>query len=194
MFNLLPLIHPIPDRLMSANAPYRIAVTGEKHVGKTTALKAIFELLKAKHIDAAGFIEKAVFMDDQRVGYDFLDLRTRERAIVARRQAARVPYIFEEHAWDWAKRILRSSESSQVLLIDELGRLEAAGNGLMPALRDSLERHPRHLIASVREDAFGLIEAQLGAFDETLVISTDTIDASLATMKSADFSTQFWME
>ena len=60
------------------------------------------------------------------------------------------------------------------MVVDELGRLEAAGDGVMPCLRKATECRNCHLIAAVRQDVIERIEQHLGAFD--LVICVDNLE------------------
>lgn len=152
----------------------KIALTGGLHVGKTTAVRTIFDYLNAQGCNAVGIVENAVFMGDIRIGYDFEALggfdafgaEQSERIWpVARRERADGRYVFREEAWGRAGGWIRASECHEVLIIDELGRLEAGGGGLMPALAASLRCAPRHVIAAVRKDAVPEIERQLGKFD-----------------------------
>ena len=127
-------------------------------------------------MDICGFVERAIFKNDQRIGYDFIDPETDETCAVARKvniseigENANVSrtmgYRFYDEAWGWAETRIRQSESHSIVIVDELGRLEAQNLGLMPALCDSLRQYPRHLIAAVRGDALHDIEAYLGLFD-----------------------------
>lgn len=155
--------------------PYaKIALTGGLHVGKTTAVRTIFNQLNAQGCDVVGIVENAVFMDQVRIGYDFEALGgfgafgtepSGRICPVARRECTDGRYVFRAEAWGHAACWIQASECHEVLIIDELGRLEAGGGGLMPALAASLRRAPRHVIAAVRKDAVREIERQIGKFD-----------------------------
>ena len=127
-------------------------------------------------MDICGFVEKAIFKNDQRIGYDFIDPETDETCAVARKVniseigentnvSRTMGYRFYDEAWVWAESRIRQSESHHIVIVDELGRLEAQNLGLMPALCDSLRQYPRHLIAAVRSDAINAIEHHLQPFD-----------------------------
>ncbi|MBQ9396727.1 MAG: DUF2478 domain-containing protein [Proteobacteria bacterium] len=149
--------------------PVRIAVTGGVHAGKTTYLQAIAEQLTGAGFDVGGVIEMAVFEGAERIGYEFVDVKSGERCRVAVKNLTGCGYAFDEEAWGWAAD--RFNRAADVMVVDELGRLEAAGDGLMPCLKDALER--RHLIAAVRQDVMERIERHLGAFD--LIIRVDNL-------------------
>ncbi len=152
--------------------PVRIAITGGVHAGKTTCLRAIAEQLTGVGFDVDGIIETAVFKGAERIGYEFVDIKSGERCNVAVKNQTGCGYAFDEEAWGWAAE--RFKRATDVIVVDELGRLEAAGDGVIPCLRDALERRDYHLIAAVRQDVIERIEQHLGAFD--LVICVDNLE------------------
>ena len=164
-------------RLQAASQPFRIAVTGGRHVGKTTALKQFYTAGCRMGMRIYGVVENAVFEGDRRSGYEFMDLCTGETCAVARRTES-MEYQFFEHAWNWAESKLKISQGYDVLIVDELGRIEARNLGWMPMLCRSLEMCPRHLIASVRDDVLPDIESILGHFDEIVRIGEQPAAAS----------------
>ncbi len=157
------------EMLRAASRPIRIAVTGGRHVGKTTALKQFYAEGCRMGMRIYGVVENAVFDGEHRSGYEFMDLLTKETCAAARRTES-PGYCFFEQAWVWAESKLKISQGYDVLIVDELGRIEAQNEGWMPMLCRSLERYPRHLIASVRDDALPDIESILGKFDEIVWI------------------------
>ena len=154
----------IIEYINNSTIPCKIAITGGRHVGKTTALLDIYKQAAANQLDIAGFVEMAVFDGDERTGYQFVDICTKECCEVAKRRHPH-GYEFYDAAWQWAEQKLRASETHDILMIDELGRLEADNRGLMPALCASMTRRPRHLIAAIRGDALESIVSWLGGFD-----------------------------
>ena len=162
---ILQIIH----LLQTVQHPCRIAITGGRHVGKTTALMNIYNQAIANHLDIDGFIEKPLFDGTERTGYQFVYICAGETCAVAKRLYPH-GYEFYEDAWQWAEQKIQASENHAILLIDELGLLESQNKGLMPALRASLARHPRHIIAAVRNDVLEKIESILGAFDKIYII------------------------
>ena len=145
-----------------------IAVTGSCHVGKTTWLKHFFSAIRHHGMMADGFIEEAIFERDTRIGYDFRDLLTHETIPVARRDSADARYTFYNDAWDFAAAIIRRSMNNPILIVDELGLLEARGGGIMPILQSAWLASHHHLLASVRLSVFAEIEHHIGNFDHVI--------------------------
>ncbi|MBQ8036386.1 MAG: hypothetical protein IJ268_05275 [Proteobacteria bacterium] len=170
------------ERILFYTKQARIALTGGLHVGKTTTARKLFDCLDTQGFDVVGVVENAVFVAQARIGYNFealgdlgeFGVEHSDRVWpVARREGADGRYVFMPDAWVRAERWMRASECHEVLVIDELGRLEAGGGGLMPALRASLGRAPRHVIAAVRRDAVKEIECQIGKFDRIFELGAE---------------------
>ncbi len=166
----------LPDamlyRLRDFEQPFHMAVTGGCHVGKTTWLKSFFSAICDHALVVDGFIEEAVFDHGTRIGYDFRDLLTHVTIPVARRISPDTRYTFYNDAWDFAAAILHRSRQGSILIVDELGLLEAHGGGLMPFLIPVLTKSRCHLIASVRQSVFAEIEHQIGAFDHVITLAS----------------------
>ena len=148
--------------------PIRIAITGGTHTGKTSFLRTLASHLYGSGHDVGGIIELPVFKGENRIGYDFVDLKTGELCRIANKRPSGYGYDFCEEAWDWAAR--RLFQSVEVMFVDELGRLEADGKGLMPSLQQAMKHHEFHLIAAVRMDALERIAQELGGFDNVFTI------------------------
>lgn len=98
----------------------------------------------------------------------------------------RMGYLFDTQAWPWAEAQLRQawqrcqglSDSQKVVFVDELGRLEARGEGHMQTLRSLLEttpaeRSPKLVIAAIQAAVAPEVEAQLGGLDLRLELPAD---------------------
>jgi len=192
-------------KYLTSLAPKRIAVTGPIHVGKSSFLINLFnKLQKTEQVPpASGFVETAVFSNNVQIGYDFVQptkvnqptpsnshtASNKTRHTVARKNAPGEPYTFYDDAWKWAKKTLKSTETDDILFIDELGKLESRNEGLMPLLTASLKRKPRHIIASVRLNALDRIAELLGG-DFDMIITLSDSDYSIEEKKSQNSQKQ----
>lgn len=161
------LAHELADELLAGGSRARLVVVqGAPGAGKTTAVERLARALRDRGLAVGGVLQPAVEDDEgRRRGYDVLDLRRGQRRSLARRKAEGRGYDFDGEGWAWAgERLARAQSRDDVVVIDELGRLEARGEGHLPALRALSERPGRAavLLAAVRADGLGDIVAQLG--------------------------------
>lgn len=166
--------------MMSVKPPLRVALVGRFGSGKTTTLLRLKDALLAAGLSAGGVLQPARREGDRVMGYDLLDVATRERRPFASLVSIRRPgcpgFLFSEEGWGWARRlIIEARQQAQVLLLDELGRVEAdEGSGHLPALLEPVasEKAGSYLLG-VRADRADAIEARLGGFDLTCNLPLD---------------------
>ena len=149
------------------------AVVGEPHSGKTSTVE-----LLARHLSGVawigGVLQPSLPGGDFPAGYSIRDLATgQERSFATRKQGpgrGGLGFDFEPGAWDWAReRILDSRRRLPVLVVDELGRLEASGSGHVRALLVPLRGAAERLwVLSVRLEFSGEIQELLGPFHRVL--------------------------
>ena len=139
------------------------AVSGPRGAGKTTALLDLRDAIVAAGFRVGGVAQPAVGAD--RGGYALEDVETGERRPWARLRADGVPgFDFDDAGLGWAAERLRAARARcDVVLVDEFGRLEAAGAGHLPALREaSGGDRARVWVLAVRDGLCADLEALLG--------------------------------
>lgn len=106
-----------------------VVLTGDLGSGKTTACLQFAERVAGQGLDCAGVVCPARFDGNRKVGFDLLDLRTKERRPLA--EADQQPaslrtgmYRFDVGTMAWGMTCLESACPCHVLIIDELGPLE----------------------------------------------------------------------
>jgi nucleoside-triphosphatase THEP1 len=160
-----------------------VVVTGPRGSGKTTALRDAARALRGRGLDVGGVLQPAVEGAAGREGYDLEDAATGERRRLARRGEAARGFDFDPDAWGWAAaRLADAKERRDVVVADELGLLEARGEGHLPALA-ALCRSPgraRLLVAAVREGCLDSLAPTLGRPAAVLTVPVEELDARLA--------------
>jgi len=108
-----------------------------------------------------------------RAGYRLRDESNGQERAFARRRKASSPgkpgFEFDAAGWRWAReRILDARRNADIVLVDEIGRLEAEGGGHLPALLAELDEDqgPAWVLA-VRADCAARIQDRLGVFTGT---------------------------
>lgn len=129
---------------MITAGPARVIVTGEVGRGKTQACGAAAARLRDLGWEVAGVLTPGVWMGDQKVAIDALDLGTGH----SRRLAERAGVGYEAagpatHGWRfyaetiaWCNSLLANAIDCDLLVLDELGPLEfESGEGLTQGMR-----------------------------------------------------------
>jgi len=114
----------------SKKTPQLIIITGLSGDGKTSWCSRLADLAKERGLDVSGILSPGVFEGQEKTGIEIQDLRTEERRPLARlrvketSELATPRWVFNQEVMEWADRILRDEEVSDLLIIDELGPLE----------------------------------------------------------------------
>ncbi|MBN2359326.1 MAG: DUF2478 domain-containing protein [Deltaproteobacteria bacterium] len=166
-------------RQPSTSSPRRIAVSGPSGSGKTTTLRGLGRLLASRGLPAGGILQPVEHDGDRRRGYWLEDVATGERREFARRRTdSDRGFDFEPDGWGWAAQRIREARRDRALLIvDELGKVEAGGGGHLTALMEpAAGGRDRLWLCGVRHDALAEIERQLGPFELVLAPAPESAD------------------
>jgi nucleoside-triphosphatase THEP1 len=176
----------MPEVPVPAPAPapsLLIAVTGGPGASKTTVLAELAAGQLARGLKVEGILALAGKRTAPGRGAEEYWLRLigtdQELSWAVRDESLIPPYYFEPetdrklHAW--AERI-RTQPSTPLLILDEFGKLELAGRGLLPVWKQLAETRPQIVVIAVRAELVDQIEPLLGRkFD--LRIAADSPDA-----------------
>ncbi len=156
-----------------------VAVVGPPRSGKTTLLTRLTGRLRARGLRVGGITQPTVDESSLPEGYRLRAVATGEERPFARRRAKasaqELGFSFDEAAWSWARQRIRQDRTEmEVVVVDELGKLEARGEGHLPALLEDLEAERRGvLVLGVRADCASAIQARLGTFLLTVAPTSD---------------------
>ena len=129
---------------MITASPERVIVTGEVGCGKTQTCRAAAERLRDLGWVIAGVVSPGVWVGNQKVAIDALDLRTGHSRRLAERAGAGHAlagpatrgWHFDAETIAWCNSLLAGAIDCDLLVVDELGPLEfKSGEGLIQGVR-----------------------------------------------------------
>jgi nucleoside-triphosphatase THEP1 len=135
----------------------QIAISGLKGSGKTSFLFTLVDALNDEGLSVSGVLCPATFDGNKKVAIEMVNIATGERRILAR-LAVEEPtdlqfgdWAFLQETIDWGNTCLSEIESTDVLILDEVGPLELEQGQGVQAGMDMMTRGRYHVgIMSVR--------------------------------------------
>jgi len=117
-------------------------VTGAPGVGKTTVVMRVAETLKQRGLKVGGVVSREVRSNNVRIGFEFVDLTTNERATLSSTAGSgpRIGrYFVDLDGCRFAvKRLIEAIKDSDVIICDELGPMEFKSKEFVGCAKDML--------------------------------------------------------
>ena len=141
-----------------------ILVTGDLHIGKTSLISEFLETPLAASYRIAGILAKGLWKDNLRDGFDLVDLSTGRTTPLARRRKHQDP--IEKIMFDFFNLGMQAGaealspavcKTSDLVIVDEVGKLEARGKGWGDHLDLLLDEKIRLFIWVVRRESLDQI-------------------------------------
>ena len=192
--NLVAQTARLADTLASPARRRRVvaAVIGPPGSGKTTLLGKLVAELAGRGVGVGGVLQPAQREDRRTLGYALRALPGGEEQPLARARATApaggLGFEFDPAAWTWARsRIGEARRGSPIVVVDELGKLEAAGQGHMPALLEEISgESPGVLLLAVRADCAGAVAERLGGFGLSIRADAEPLAVDAFAARLAD--------
>jgi iron complex transport system ATP-binding protein len=165
----------------------RIILTGAVQSGKSTLAEKLINQLKEKNITMAGILARGLWKNNQRNGFDLVNIRTGKVTPLARRSAElatqnsdKIPFSFFEQGVTAGYDALNVArcKSAAIIMVDEVGKLEAKGLGWASCLSPLLALSQSLHIWIVRENLVRQI-CRIWPVGLTTVIHADAPNALL---------------
>lgn len=150
-------------------------LTGPKGSGKSTQALEVIRQLRESGLRVEGFVQAGTIDELERKGFDLLRLRNEERLHLARPgseeksgEEAFCSFLFQQSAFEVACNwVLEDGPGADVIVVDEVSKLEAAGKGHHDAIVWGLGRDDvRVMMLCVRADQLFYVMERFGLEEE----------------------------
>ena len=135
---------PEAEEAIASEVP-KIGITGLPNAGKTQLLLKIIEMLEAEDKKVGGMITEAIFFRNRKVGFYVVDWLTKKKRKFAHENIESTVHV-EEYGVDMraldavgVKAIKAAIKEADVIVIDEVGKMEVESPGFVEAVNEALD-------------------------------------------------------
>jgi len=144
-----------------------LILTGPVHAGKTSFLKNLLPVLKARGVPVSGYLSLSVLKRGRMSGYDLFDIKA-DKSVPFLRRKGRAgwqkvgSHFFLPSGLQAAEDKILGCPIGGWLVVDEVGPQELAGRGVWPALSAVLSRSELDCLLVVRRPLLDELRVLLG--------------------------------
>jgi nucleoside-triphosphatase THEP1 len=133
-------------------------INGSVSEGKTSFAKNLVEILESNNIAVGGFLSERVMSDTHTIGYDLVDIETKDSEILLRdndkygmEKIGR--FAINLKGFEKGIKILSSSRilEKRLVVIDEVGSLELKDKGWSESINGLIKASNNHILITVRD-------------------------------------------
>ncbi len=166
----------------------KIGLSGLPGVGKTTTLKKTIEILEEEGFKVGGMITEEVRENGKRVGFYVLNWMTKEKKIFAHKDfESRLKVgrygvdiaVLEEVG---IKALEEAMEKADVIVIDEVGKMEVGSKKFVKVVREILELD-KHLIMTLHKKSRTPLLQEIRRRDDIRMLEVTPINRNLLPFK-----------
>jgi len=135
---------PEKEEAIASEVP-KIGITGLPNAGKTQLLMKIIEMLESENKVVGGMITEAIFFRNRKVGFYVIDWLTKKKRKFAHENIESTIHV-EEYGVDMraldavgVKAIKNAIKSADVIIIDEVGKMEVESPGFVEAVNEAMD-------------------------------------------------------
>lgn len=160
-----------------------VIICGKKDEGKTTFIKCLIDRLKPAGISMCGLYSPGIYEENQKIGIAVTDLTTNRHMQLAKHEPGWDPKMparewrFNEDALAWGDQVLFYciNQTSDVLIIDEIGYLELQNEGGWKSVFPVVEQGNYLKVYLVVRD--GLLGQALKIWSNAQIVAINQIDS-----------------
>jgi nucleoside-triphosphatase len=160
---------------MQTRQPLLVVVTSPQHTGKSSLIARYVNLCGQKKVGVAGILAEGLWENNQRSGFNLVDLSTGVRVPLAVRSAphgpARIRFDFFPEGIEAARAALDADRcaTADLIVVDEVGKLEVIGQGWAPYLPPLVALPGKTHIWAVRSSLVDAVAERWGITPHAIV-------------------------
>ena len=132
--------------------------TGPRHSGKTTSAAGLAQKAETEGFHVAGLLAPSIYKNNRLTGFEALDIKTGKRSPLADIKSTSGPakteqFTFSKAGLEFGSNALNISsvKSVELIIVDEFGPMELAGNGWRKNVESILTDTNALLVLVVRD-------------------------------------------
>jgi nucleoside-triphosphatase len=166
----------------------KIGITGLPSSGKTNAVLRVIKMLESENKVVGGMITEAIVKRGVRVGFKVMDWMTREEGVMAhvkfdtRVRVGKYGVDLEALERIGVRAILNAIEKADVVVIDEVGKMEVESEKFADAVRKALDVD-KHIILTLHKKSRNPLLQDIRRRDDVRILEVTPINRSLLPYK-----------
>ncbi len=165
-------------------AGIKIGITGLPGAGKTHALRRVIEMLEQDEMVIGGMLTEPIIEKDDRVGFNIIDWMTKEKGIFAHVNIDS-NIVVGKYGVDidilekiGVNAINHASEEAELIVIDEVGKMEVESILFIEAVRKSMETE-KPLILTLHKKSRNPLLQDIRRRDDVRILEVTSINRNL---------------
>jgi len=166
----------------------KIGITGLPEAGKTYTLLKVIEMLENSETKIGGMITKPMFKKDKKVGFEIVNWMTKEKMVLARfnpdADIENEQFDVEIKALETigVKAITMATEEADIIIIDEVGKLEVESDVFVSAVKAALETD-KPMILTLHKKSRNPLLQDIRRRDDVRILEVTPVNRSLLPYK-----------
>jgi nucleoside-triphosphatase len=169
-------------------AGIKIGITGLPGAGKTHALRRVIEMLEQDNKIIGGMLTEPIYENDDRQGFKVLDWITKDEGVLAHvnidSKIVVGKYGVDLEVLDkvGVGAINRATEEAELIIIDEVGKMEVESIRFIEAVRNALEIN-KPLILTLHKKSRNPLLQDIRRRDDVRILEVTPINRNLLPYK-----------
>jgi len=166
----------------------KIGITGLPGAGKTYALLKVIQMLEGDNLKVGGMITEPIIHGNRREGFYVVDWATKERRVFASKDIESKIMVgrygvditaLEEVG---VQALRRAAAESQVIVVDEVGKMEVESDSFISAVKDALDAD-KPLILTLHKKSRNPLLQDIRRRDDVRILEVTQVNRNLLPYK-----------